>query len=209
MQDADPAIGFLAMPPPSDEAQRLCDEDLADVGYVMNVSRLWAYQPASPEGLFELMRQVTAPRPFTLRERGILVAACASTYGDSYCSLGWGSKLAAQTDPDLAAGVLRGDTSALSAAERALAEWAHAVAKDPNGTRPADLQALRAAGYSDADIFAMTAFIGLRIALSTVNDALGVRPDAEFRDEAPAAVLDAVTFGRPIDDAPAIRRTGR
>jgi alkylhydroperoxidase family enzyme len=205
MQDAVPTIGFLAAPPITEEAQRLYDEDLAEGGYVMNASRLWAYQPTSMDGLFELMRQATAAWPITSRERAILVAACASAYRDSYCSLGWGSKLAAKTGPELAAAVLRGDssTSTLSAGEQALAAWARAVAREPNATRPADVQALRDGGYRDADIFAMTVFIGLRIAFSTVNDALGVHPDAQFLDNAPAAVRDAVTFGRPIDGAPA------
>ena len=48
--------------------------------------------------------------------------------------------------------------------------------------------------------FAITVFIALRIAFSTVNDALGTGPDAAFRSTAPEAVLDAVTFGRPIDE---------
>jgi hypothetical protein len=65
----------------------------------------------------------------------------------------------------------------------------------------ADVQALRDDGFADADIFAMTVYVALRIALSTVNDALGVRPDAEYLTMAPAAVRDAVTYGRPIDAA--------
>ncbi|MBB5774982.1 hypothetical protein [Nonomuraea jabiensis] len=40
----------------------------------------------------------------------------------------------------------------------------------------------------------------LRIAFSTVNDALGARPDAALRSTAPRSVLEAVTFGRPIAD---------
>jgi hypothetical protein len=59
------------------------------------------------------------------------------------------------------------------------------------------VQELRDTGFSDADIFAMTVYVALRVALSTVNDALGVRPDAEYRTLAPAPVRDAVTFGRP------------
>jgi alkylhydroperoxidase family enzyme len=199
MSRPEPIVGFLAAPAPTDAAQHLYDEDMEDYGFVMNASRLWAYQPAVVEGLFDLMRSATSGRPFTLRERGILVAACASAYGDSYCSLAWGAKLSAQSNPDLAAGVIGGDDSALSPSERALATWARLVARDPSNTRPSDVQALRDAGYADADIFAMTTFIGLRIAFSTVNDALGARPDAEFVTTVPPAVLDAVTFGRPID----------
>jgi hypothetical protein len=43
-------------------------------------------------------------------------------------------------------------------------------------------------------------FVALRLAFSTVNDALGVPPDAALRSSAPDTVLDTVTFGRAIAD---------
>jgi uncharacterized peroxidase-related enzyme len=195
------ATGFLGTPEPTAEAQLLFDEDIAEVGYVMNISRLWAYQPALLNGLFDLMGEIVSEYKLTFRQRGILVAACASAFGDSYCALAWGSKLAAVTDADTASGVLRGEDDSLTSSEQAMAGWARKVARTPNHTIAADVQALRDAGYSDPQIFAITTFVALRIALSTVNDALGVSPDATFRFAAPEAVLDAVTFGRPIDDA--------
>jgi alkylhydroperoxidase family enzyme len=197
------AAGFLSVPEPSAEAQHLFDEDVSELGYVMNGSLLWAYQPAVFDGLFDLMRDTTAADRLSLRQRGILVAACASAFGDSYCSLAWGCKLAEATDAQTASGVLRGDDDRLTASEQPMAVWARKVARDPSQTSAADVQALRDAGYRDPQIFAITVFVALRIAFSTVNDALGVRPDAAFRRTAPQAVLDAVTFGRPIDDEPA------
>ncbi|MFG1707458.1 carboxymuconolactone decarboxylase family protein [Nonomuraea sp. M3C6] len=191
-------IGFLQAPEPTPEAQRLFDDDLAEVGYIMNITRLWAYEPAIVSGLFDLMGQAGKAAGLSYRQRGILVAACASVLGDSYCSLAWGSKLADATDARTASGVLRGDDDGLSAAERAMASWARKVARDPNGIGRADVRALRDAGFDDAQIFGITVFVALRIAFSTVNDALGARPDAAFRATAPQAVLDAVTFGRPI-----------
>ena len=82
-----------------------------------------------------------------------------------------------------------------------MAGWARAVTRDASHTTEADVQVLRDVGYDDAHIFAITAFISLRIAFATVNDALGARPDARLRGTAPPAVLGAITFGRPIDDA--------
>jgi uncharacterized peroxidase-related enzyme len=189
-------IGFLHEPEESAAAQRLFDEDRAEVGYVMNVSRLWAYQPELASGLFELMRTATTGR-LSIRARAILVAACASAFGDSYCSMAWGGRLAAQTGDDIAAAVLAGDDRGLEPGERRMAEWARAVARNPNATHVAQLTALREAGYSDPDIFAMTVFVALRIAFSTVNDALGLHPDAELVGGLPPAVRGAVTFGRP------------
>ena len=81
-----------------------------------------------------------------------------------------------------------------------MAQWARKCARDPNTTEPSDVQALRDAGYSDAQIFAITAYVALRMAFSTINDALGARPDSGFRSSAPEAVLNAVDYGRPIDE---------
>ena len=192
--------GFLAAPEPSAEAQRHYDDDVEEIGYVMNVSKLWAHQPTAQDGLFDLLGQAARRASLTVRQRGILVAACASTLGDAYCSLAWGKKLADEAGADVAAGVLRGDDERLDVSERALARWARRITRDPNGTEAGDVQALRDAGYDDAQIFAITLFVALRIAFSTVNDALGSRPDRELGVTVPAAVRDAVTFGRPIVD---------
>jgi hypothetical protein len=45
-------------------------------------------------------------------------------------------------------------------------------------------------------------FVALRLAFSTINDALGVLPDAALRTTAPEAVRDAVSYGRPITREP-------
>jgi hypothetical protein len=111
-------IGFLNAPDSTTEARQMFDEDTAELGYVMAATRLWAYQPAAMTGLFDLARQVTAGQTLTVRQRSILVTACASALGDSYCALVWGSRLAERSTPDTAAGVLRGVDDGLTAAER-------------------------------------------------------------------------------------------
>lgn len=189
-------IGFLQPAPISAAAQRLFDEDVTDVGYVMNASRLWAYQPEALTALFDLAR--SAAGRFAIRQRAILVSACAAAAGDSYCALAWGARLAARAGADTAAGVLAGDDTGLTVPEQAMAAWARTLGRRSGETTPADLDALRAAGFTDEDIFAMTAFVGIRLAIMVINDALGLPPDAELRDAAPGAVRDAVTFGRPV-----------
>ncbi|MEV4005192.1 hypothetical protein [Actinomadura sp. NPDC049753] len=192
--------GFLAAPPLTDEALRMFDEDIAETGHVMNNSRLWAHRPGLAAGLFELLGEAGAAAGLDFRERGVLIAACASAAGDSYCALAWGSRLAEASDADTAAAVLRGVDAGLTARERALAGWVRKVAGRPHGTVAEDVQELRDAGWDDPQVFAITVFAALRVAFSTVNGALGARPDAAFRATAPPAVLDAVTYGRPIED---------
>jgi uncharacterized peroxidase-related enzyme len=188
---------FLEESPMSPQAQQLFDEDLAEDGFVSNVSRLWAHQPDTLRRLFELMSGAFGASGLTFRQRGILVTAAASTLGDSYCSLAWGGKLAQASDPALAAGVLTGGDAGLTDQEKAIADWARKVARDPNATTPADIQALRDCGLDDGQIFAVTAFVALRLAFSTVNDSLGAQPDAELARSLPEEVREAVTYGRP------------
>ena len=91
-----------------------------------------------------------------------------------------------------------GNDAPLDSTDRSLARWARRLAHDPNSTTAADVQSLRANGFDDAQIFAVSVFVALRIAFSTVNDALGAQPDRQLVVDAPAAVRDAVTFGRPV-----------
>jgi uncharacterized peroxidase-related enzyme len=189
---------FLEEPPMSAPVQALFDKDLTDDGYVWNVTRLWAHQPDTVNSLFALMSQAFRPSGLSFRQRGILVVAAASTLGDSYCSLAWGGKLGQASEAAIAAGVLDGSDTGLTDQERAMAVWARKVARDPNATTPADVQALRDAGLDDGQIFAITAFVALRLAFSTVNDALGAQPDGPLAQSLPPEVRAAVTFGRPV-----------
>ena len=189
---------FLEEPPMSAPVQALFDKDLTDDGYVWNVTRLWAHQPDTVNSLFALMSQAFRPSGLSFRQRGILVVAAASTLGDSYCSLAWGGKLGQASEAAIAAGVLDGSDTGLTEQEKAMAVWARKVARNPNATTPADVQALRDAGLDDGQIFAITAFVALRLAFSTVNDALGAQPDGPLAQSLPPEVRAAVTFGRPV-----------
>jgi uncharacterized peroxidase-related enzyme len=194
----DVGAGFLAAPSRTPEGQRLFEDDSEGVGYVTNVSRLWAYMPATLEGLSDLMGQATQAGSLAPRQRALLVTAAASTLGDSYCSLAWGKKLAEELGSEVAVAVIQGTDDGLDPGERALAQWARAVTTNPNGIEARDVQSLRDAGFDEVQIFAITAFVALRLAFSTINDALGAVPDSQLRTTTPGPVLSAVTFGRPM-----------
>ncbi len=189
-----PATGFLDEPPATEAVRALYDGDRADNGYVMNLSHLWAHHPAANDRFAELVATMAQAGGLSMRQRGVLVTATAAALGDSYCALAWGGKLSRAAEPALAATVLRGDDPP-DDQDRALARWARKVAGNPSGTTAADVQALREGGFSDDQVFAVTAYVALRIAFSTVNDALGARPDRALLDVA-EEVRAAVTFGR-------------
>jgi len=194
------AHGFLRAPETTPEVQASYDSDVADYGYVMNLTRVWAHSPETHDKLFALIGDAVELAGLSFRQRGILITAMASTIGDSYCSLAWGNRLARAAGDDVAGAVLSHDDTDLDDADRALAVWARTIASDANATTAADVEPLRAAGFDDRQIFGITLFVALRLAFSTVNDALGPQPDRQLREDAPPPVSDGVSFGRPSAD---------
>jgi uncharacterized peroxidase-related enzyme len=182
----------------SEEAREYLEKEREASGFVMNLVRGWAWRPDVAEAFADLRAQLSAKTTLSMRERAVMVCAAAGASGDSYCSLAWGSKLAELTSAPTAADVLRGrDAPDLSPREAALRHWADQVARDANAIQAADVEALRTAGLTDREIFEATAFVAFRMAFSTVNDALGARPDKKLAVKAPKEVRDAVTYGRP------------
>jgi uncharacterized peroxidase-related enzyme len=188
---------FLGEPPRSDETERAFAEDLEEEGYVHNYTRLWAWHPGLWDSFQKLRNDMTASSALTERDLALLVSAAVSQLGDSYCSLPWGTRLADASDAETAGQVLaNAPAPALSEREAALVDWARAVVRDPNATTGADVERLRAVGFGDREIFEATAWVAFRLAVSTVNDALGAAPDRELADAAPEPVRAAITYGR-------------
>ncbi|AXH94598.1 hypothetical protein DVH21_21495 [Micromonospora aurantiaca] len=189
---------FLPEPPQSPAAKAAYEDDLASDGYVNNLTRVWCWRPDVLMSFQNTRTELLSESTLSSREVAVLVAATAAARGDSYCSLAWGARLAGMSDEETAAAVLRGDEADLSERETALADWSRQVVTDPNATTEADTRRLREAGLSDREIFEATTLIAFRLAFSTVNDALGARPDAQLAEKAPRLVREAVTFGRPV-----------
>ncbi|MGW4292768.1 carboxymuconolactone decarboxylase family protein, partial [Micromonospora chersina] len=165
--------------------------------------RVWCWRPDVLASFQALRADLLAESGLSPREVAVLVAATAAARGDAYCALAWGARLADLSDEATAAHVLRGADGDLSERENALAAWSRQVVRDPNAATEAHVERLRAAGLSEQEIFEATTLIAFRLAFSTVNDALGARPDPQLAEKAPRLVREAVTFGRPVQSHPA------
>ena len=192
---------FLRQAPTTPETEALCSEDLDDFGFVMNVTRLWSWQPTTVQEFFDLMGRATKDR-LTFRERGLIVLATASSIDDSYCSTAWAHKLTPTVGADVAAAVLRGDDSALTPIEQAMTSWIRRAMRNATTTTSDDIDDLRHAGIDDDKIFALTFYAAMRMAFSTLNNALGAHPDKQFQTSAAPQVLAAIDFGRPMGSEP-------
>ncbi|MEV6931429.1 hypothetical protein AB0M46_44010 [Dactylosporangium sp. NPDC051485] len=188
---------FLADPPLSAEVAAEYEADVTADGYVNNLTRAWCWRPDVLTAFQALRQDLLAGSGLSDREAAVMVVATAAARGDAYCALAWGSRLAELSDEATAAGVLHGLDGGLSEREAALASWSRRVVQDPNATTDADVDRLRDAGLNDLEIFEATTYIALRLAFSTVNDALGARPDQQLAEKAPRLVREAVDFGRP------------
>ena len=188
---------FLHDAPESEDVRAAHQAERASEGYVSNHTRLWSWRIDLDQEFRRLRNGLMSSSALTERDFAILVTSTAAQLGDSYCSLAWGPRLALLSDAETAARVLSGSASeGLSERESALADWARRIVRDPNATTERDVQRLREAGLGEREIFEATAFVALRLAFSTVNDALGAVPDEELTEAAPEAVRAAVTFGR-------------
>ena len=189
---------YLPPAPMNDDVRRIHADGVASQGFLMNLTHVWAWRPEVFEGFAQLRNQLTGASTLSKRELAVIVSATASALGDSYCALAWGTTLAKQAQPSVAASVLKGEESeAMTARDRALATWARRITQDPTTTTAADVQGLRDAGLSEREIVEATMFAAFRIAFSTVNNALGAQPDAQLVANAPPEVANAVSFGRP------------
>lgn len=192
---------FIAKPEDTVETQRVYDGSAKARGFVMNLTRAWAWRPEIFDGLNALGGQLMRGSTLGKREQAVLVCSMAAELGDSYCALAWGKALASEAGPGLAAAVIEDvPCETLTARERALAAWTRLVVHDPNSTTESEVQTLREAGLTEREIFEATVFVALRLAFSTVNDALGIAPDRELADQVPARVRAAVAFGRKPHD---------
>ncbi|MFI6330017.1 carboxymuconolactone decarboxylase family protein [Micromonospora chersina] len=202
-----PPAAFLADPPRSPAVTAAYEDDLTSDGYVNNLTRVWCWRPDVLASFQALRADLLAESGLSPREVAVLVAATAATRGDAYCALAWGARLADLSDEATAAHVLRGADGDLSERENALAAWSRQVVRDPNAATEADVERLRAAGLSEQEIFEATTLIAFRLAFSTVNDALGARPDPQLAEKTPRLVREAVTFGRQVQAQPAAAPT--
>lgn len=188
---------LIEEPPPDEARDAAYAVDRDSDGYVWNVTRLWGWRADVYRDFAALRASLMDSSSLTDRDWAVLVTATASQLGDSYCSLAWGAKLAGLSDADTAARLLANEPApALSEREQALAAWARTLVDDPNATTADDVERLRAVGLSDKQIFEATAFIGFRLAFSTVNDALGAQPDRQLVDAVPDPIRTTVGYGR-------------
>jgi alkylhydroperoxidase family enzyme len=135
-----------------------------------------------------------------LRRYELATLAAARRLRSSYCCLAHGSVFLEHFDEPLLE-IARDHRSAnLSELDVAVMDLAERVVDDATSIEASDTQRLRELGLSDAEIMDVVLAASARCFFSKTLDALGVLPDASYRDLGPE-LLDVLVVGRPIAEA--------
>lgn len=173
----------------------------SQLGHVPNFVKVFSARPdvmAAWQGLIGGIRGSMDQRRYEL-----VTLAAARALRSSYCMLAHAAVLRRElfTSPELRAIATDFRSAGLAPAEVAMMDFAERVVRDASAITAADVDALRAHGLTDREIFDVAATAAARCFFSTLVDALGAEPDAAF-----AAVADgerqALVVGRAIGAGP-------
>jgi alkylhydroperoxidase family enzyme len=133
-----------------------------------------------------------------LRRYELATLAAARRLRSSYCCLAHGTILHEKFGEPVRDIVLDHRNAGLDEVDVAVMDLAERVVDDATSISEADLQRLRDLGLSDADVMDVVLAAAARCFFSKTLDALGVQPDAKYRDLEPPELRDALVVGRPI-----------
>ncbi|WP_111412194.1 carboxymuconolactone decarboxylase family protein [Billgrantia lactosivorans] len=180
------------------EVSEMYQRQQAHFGFLPNYARLFCHRPEVMKCWAALI--ATIRRPMDARRYELVTLAAARALGNSYCSLAHAKALAELLGMEGTQAMVAGEAGPLSEAERSMMAFAAKVACRAQEVGAEDIDALRAHGLGDAEIFDIVAVVAGRAFFTRLLDGLGAEADAAFR-ELPPGLVSALCVGRPIASA--------
>lgn len=135
-----------------------------------------------------------------LRRYELATLAAARRLRSSYCCLAHGSILAERFGEPVREIALDHRDAGLDAVDVAVMDLAEKIVDDAAAIGEEDLAPLRELGLSETEVMDVVLAASARCFFAKTLDALGVRPDARFRDLEPR-LREALVVGRPIAES--------
>ena len=160
-----------------------------------NYERAFAERPEVYAAWGQLVGAIKAgmdPRRYELA-----TLAAARRLRSSYCCLAHGTVLLEQFEEPVRDIALDHRAAGLGKVDVAVMDLAERVVDDAASIGDADLQRLRDLGLSETEIMDVVLAAAARCFFAKTLDALGVRPDANYRALEPE-LREALVVGRPI-----------
>ena len=163
-----------------------------------NYERAFGERPDAYAAWGELLGAIKAN--MDLRRYELATFAAARRLRSSYCSLAHGKVLAEQFGEPVREIALDRRAAGLDEVDVAVMDLAERVVDDASSIDETELQRLRNLGLSDAEIMDVVLAAAARCFFAKTTDALGVLPDASYRELEPE-LREVLVVGRPIADA--------
>jgi uncharacterized peroxidase-related enzyme len=163
-----------------------------------NYERLFAERPDVYEAWAQLNGAIKAG--MDLRRYELATLAAARRLRSSYCCLAHGTVLMERFGEPVRDIAVDHRGAGLDEVDVAVMDFAEQVVDDAASIGEDDLQRLRDLGLSDTDILDVALAAAGRCFFSKTLDALGVQPDAKYRELEPG-LREALVVGRPIAES--------
>lgn len=186
---------------PEDQApadvKQMYDGEINAKGYIPNYTRVFSHRPQVMAAWSNLLSSIRAD--MDLRRYELVTLAAARALRSSYCMLAHGSVLRQKFYTPEQLTSIAGDyqTADLTPAEVAMMAFAEQIARDATAITQEDVDALREHGFSDPEIFDITATATARCFFSKTLDALGAQAD-ELYLNLEDDLRRTLVVGRPI-----------
>jgi uncharacterized peroxidase-related enzyme len=169
----------------------------ASWGYVPNYAKVFSHRPEVLERWGRLLAEIK--RPMDKRRFELVTFVASLELRNSACSLAHGRKLREFfSDEEIVAMSEEHPSGTLSEADRAMLRFTRQISRDASRVTPAQVDELKAHGFTDAEVFDIAATAAGRAFFTKLLDGLGVAPDSPFLAIEPA-LREPLTVGRAID----------
>ncbi|MBA2777747.1 carboxymuconolactone decarboxylase family protein [Billgrantia kenyensis] len=191
-------MSFIETIPPEQaegEVLAMYQRQQSHFGYLPNYARVFCHRPEVMKAWASLIATVRCP--MEPRRYELVTVAAALALGNSYCSLAHAKFLAELVGMEAVEAMLTEGQVALDEAEGDIMAFAAKVATRAQEVGAEDIEALRAHGLADDEIFDIVAVVAGRAFFTRILDGLGAEPDVAYR-ELPPQLTAALCVGRPM-----------
>ena len=168
------------------EIAQIYQDEIASMGMVMNATRCWSARPDMLAPVEHLLHQLRDGFSLGLVNFRLITLIAAKHVPSSYCSHVYFRSLSKALGRDKVLAIHRDFRSAgLTDAEVAMLAYAEQIAIDASKITEADIDALRAVGFSDLNIADIALAASYRSFMSRYFDAIGATVEPSFLDDDP------------------------
>ena len=181
------ALDLPPADPLPDHVERYFDKCTEKLGFVPNVLRAYAFDPAKLDAFSAMYNDLMlAPSGLSKLEREMIAVVVSSANRCWYCQVAHGAAVRALSG-DAALGeamVMNWRAAVLEPRQVAMLGFAEKVTLASHTITEADREGLRAAGFTDRDIWDIAAVAGFFAMSNRVASATGMRPNPEYHGQA-------------------------